>query len=397
MSVISFIKGKITSRLRAIRKYYRYKYHFPKYYQQYAAEPVNPRKVLLLEMRFTKLSNSFEYLRRCLEESGDFDIVCSFVQFNFIRGKEFTARCEEMIRELATAKYVITDEASLILSCLPLREETKAINLWHACGAFKKWGRSTSEKLFGSTAAQLDKYPNYGNLDLVTVSSPEVIWAYEEAMNLPAGIVAPIGISRTDLFYQEDFVKSRREKIYELVPQARDKKIILYAPTFRGHVSSAEAPDEIDFIRFKEELSDQYVLICKHHPFCKELVPIPEEASDFAVDLTKKASIEDLLCCADICISDYSSLVFEYSLFEKPMIFYAYDYEEYCDWRGFYYEYEDFTPGPIVRTQDELLDAIRQTENGFDKSEILAFKKRFMESCDGHATERIMQWMKDHA
>ena len=70
----------------------------------------------------------------------------------------------------------------------PLREETMAINLWHGCGAFKKFGRSTAELKFGASAATLDKYPNYGNLDVVTVSSPEVIWAYEQAMNLPKGI-----------------------------------------------------------------------------------------------------------------------------------------------------------------------------------------------------------------
>lgn len=385
------------SKLRAIRRYYRYNHYFPSYYRQFSSQPVEKNKVLFLEMRFKKLSNSFDLIYRVLSEDPDYHTVSSFVQFNFIRGGEYTRRCQEMIRELSTSEYVITDEASLILSCLPLRQETKVINLWHACGAFKKWGRSTTEKLFGSDSRELDRYPNYGNLDLVTVSSPEVIWAYEEAMNLEPGIVKPLGISRTDLFYDEEFVNSRREKIYSLMPEARGKKIILYAPTFRGHVSSAEAPDEIDYVRFMEDLSENYVMICKHHPFCKELPVIPDQASGFARDLTRKASIEDLLCCADICISDYSSLVFEYSLFERPIIFYAYDYQDYCDWRGFYYDYEDFTPGPIVQTQDQLLEAIHSASDAFDKTRLVAFKERFMGSCDGHATERIIAWMKDHA
>ena len=175
------------------------------------------------------------------------------------------------------------------------------------------------------------------------------------------------------------------------MPEARGKKVILYAPTFRGHVSSAISPDEIDFYRFAKELSEDYVLVCKHHPFVKNPPEIPEELSDFARDLTPYLSIEDLLCCADICISDYSSLVFEYSLFEKPMIFYAYDYDDYCDWRGFYYDYFELTPGPVVKTQDELLDAIRNTETNFDKQQVIDFKKKFMGSCDGHATERILE------
>ena len=396
MSVLKKFKKKFISKLRRIRKHYRYKVYFPKVYSSYCTEPVQENKVLFLEMRFTKLSNSFELIYKALEESGEYDLKCSYVQFNFIRGREFTQRVNEMLKELATAKYVFVDDASLILSSIPLRKETVAINLWHACGAFKKFGRSTAELKFGSSAATLDKYPNYGNLTHVTVSSPEVIWAYEEAMHLPKGIVKATGVSRTDQFYDKEFVESRKQKLYEIMPEAKDKKVILYAPTFRGHVATASSPDRIDFERFCRELGNEYVIVCKHHPFVKNPPIIPEELHHFARDLTKYLSIEDLLCCADICISDYSSLVFEYSLFEKPMIFYAYDYDNYCDWRGFYYDYSEFTPGPVVQTEDELLNSIKNIDTQFDKQKVIDFKEKFMGSCDGHATERIIALMKEN-
>ena len=396
MSVLKKFKKKFISKLRRIRKHYRYKVYFPKVQSSYCTEPVQENKVLFLEMRFTKLSNSFELIYKALEESGEYDLKCSYVQFNFIRGREFTQRVNEMLKELATAKYVFVDDASLILSSIPLRKETVAINLWHACGAFKKFGRSTAELKFGSSAATLDKYPNYGNLTHVTVSSPEVIWAYEEAMHLPKGIVKATGVSRTDQFYDKEFVESRKQKLYEIMPEAKDKKVILYAPTFRGHVATASSPDRIDFERFCRELGNEYVIVCKHHPFVKNPPIIPEELQHFARDLTKYLSIEDLLCCADICISDYSSLVFEYSLFEKPMIFYAYDYDNYCDWRGFYYDYSEFTPGPVVQTEDELLNSIKNIDTQFDKQKVIDFKEKFMGSCDGHATERIIALMKEN-
>lgn len=396
MSVLKKFKKKFISKLRRIRKHYRYKVYFPKVYSSYCTEPVQENKVLFLEMRFTKLSNSFELIYKALEESGEYDLKCSYVQFNFIRGREFTQRVNEMLKELATAKYVFVDDASLILSSIPLRKETVAINLWHACGAFKKFGRSTAELKFGSSAATLDKYPNYGNLTHVTVSSPEVIWAYEEAMHLPKGIVKATGVSRTDQFYDKKFVESRKQKLYEIMPEAKDKKVILYAPTFRGHVATASSPDRIDFERFCRELGNEYVIVCKHHPFVKNPPIIPEELQHFARDLTKYLSIEDLLCCADICISDYSSLVFEYSLFEKPMIFYAYDYDNYCDWRGFYYDYSEFTPGPVVQTEDELINSIKNIDTQFDKQKVIDFKEKFMGSCDGHATERIIALMKEN-
>ena len=354
MSVLKKFKKKFISKLRRIRKHYRYKVYFPKVYSSYCTESVQENKVLFLEMRFTKLSNSFELIYKALEESGEYDLKCSYVQFNFIRGREFTQRVNEMLKELATAKYVFVDDASLILSSIPLRKET------------------------------------------VAISSPEVIWAYEEAMHLPKGIVKATGVSRTDQFYDKKFVESRKQKLYEIMPEAKDKKVILYAPTFRGHVATASSPDRIDFERFCRELGNEYVIVCKHHPFVKNPPIIPEELQHFARDLTKYLSIEDLLCCADICISDYSSLVFEYSLFEKPMIFYAYDYDNYCDWRGFYYDYSEFTPGPVVQTEDELLNSIKNIDTQFDKQKVIDFKEKFMGSCDGHATERIIALMKEN-
>ena len=282
MSFFKKYKKKFVAKLRQLRKYYRYKVYFPKKYESYCNQPVQENKVLFLEMRFTTLSNSFQYLYKKLEESGEYDLKCSYVQFNFIRGREFTKRVDDMLQELATAKYVFIDDASLILSSIPLRKETIAINLWHACGAFKKFGRSTAELKFGSSAATLDKYPNYENLTHVTVSSPEVIWAYEEAMHLPKGIVKATGVSRTDLFYDSEFVESRRQKLYEIMPEAKDKKVILYAPTFRGHVATAKSPDKIDFERFYQELGDEYVIVCKHHPFVKKPPVIPEELQHFA-------------------------------------------------------------------------------------------------------------------
>ncbi|MDO5147006.1 MAG: CDP-glycerol glycerophosphotransferase family protein [Eubacteriales bacterium] len=394
MGFTRIFKKTILKRLKRIYKHFRYKIYFPQLYKKYCQEPVRENKILFLEMRFGELSNSMQHMYDVMEQSGNYELACAYVHFNFSRGREFTENVKHMLKELATSRCVILDEASIILSCVPLREETMAINLWHGCGAFKKFGRSTAELKFGASAATLDKYPNYGNLDIVTVSSPEVIWAYEEAMNLPKGIVHATGISRTDLFYDESFVKSRREKVYSVMPEARNKKIILYAPTFRGHVASATAPNEIDFYRFEQELGEEYVLISKHHPFVKVPPEIPEELSHFARDLTKELSIEDLICCADICISDYSSLVFEYSLFEKPMIFYAYDYEDYCDWRGFYYDYYELTPGPVVTTQDELLSTIQNIDKCFDRQKVIDFKEKFMGSCDGHATERILSMIE---
>lgn len=97
-----------------------------------------------------------------------------------------------------------------------------------------------------------------------------------------------------------------------------------------------------------------------------------------------------MICCA-YQISVFQTihpLVFEYSLFERPMIFFAYDKAEYDDWRGFYYNYEEMTPGPICTENEEMLDYIQHLNTRFDHQQVADFKYKFMRSCDGHATEQ---------
>lgn len=356
---------------------------------------VNNKKAVFVEVRFAEITDSFRLVYDRLKKEG-FEVHEQYIE-NIKPGKlAYIKRCLRMLEDIADAHYVFLNDACNVTSCIPLRRETKIFQLWHACGAFKKFGMSTAELIFGDNRKTLEKYPNYRNLDYVTVSSPEVIWAYEEAMNLKntKTQVVATGVSRTDVFYDERFLESARKSVYEVCPQARDKQVILYAPTFRGRVAHAESPDCMDIPAMKAALGDGYVLLIKHHPFVKHPPEIPEECRDFAMDVTKKLEIDQLLCVSDVCISDYSSLIFEYSLFERPMLFFAYDLEDYFDWRGFYYDYDELTPGPVVKTAEEVIHYIENLDVMFDREQVHAFREKFMSACDGHATDRILQLVK---
>lgn len=185
-------------------------------------------------------------------------------------------------------------------------------------------------------------------------------------------------------------MRSAKEHLFAAIPQATEKRIILYAPTFRGQTHYAVSPDVVDLDRLSAAVGRDSVLLIKHHPFVKERPAIPAGSKDFAFDVTDILTIEELLCVCDLCISDYSSLVFEYSLFERPMIFFAHDLEDYFDWRGFYYDYKSFVPGPIVRTTDELIEVLTHPDEHIDLERVRAFRQKYMSACDGHATERIL-------
>ncbi len=394
MNIIKLAKRKYWALRKKLGWWLMFRVIFPKTYAKAVAEhkKVKVRKAVFIEMRFAEITDSFRLVYDRMIAEG-YEVKAHYLQNTLPGKKAFIERCQNMLTDMADARFVFVNDSCNVTSCIKLRKETDIYQLWHACGAFKKFGMSTAELKFGENRKTLLKYPNYGNLRYVTVSSPEVVWAYEEAMNLKPKDhqVIPIGISRTDIFYDKDFLESARQKVYSVFPQAEGKKIILYAPTYRGRVAKAESPDELDLERMKQALGDQYVFLAKHHPFVKEPPVIPASCRDFAMDVTKHLQIEELLAVSDICISDYSSVIFEYSLFERPMIFFAYDIADYNDWRGFYYDFEELTPGPIFTKTEEVIDHIAHIDERFDREEMRAFRDKYMSACDGHATDRIME------
>lgn len=379
---------------KCFRKLYKYtilKKHYPHLYERYANRPVNQKKVVFIEVREPKISDSFSLLYQRVQKAGCYEVHTHFLRSGFSKRKAYQHACEAMISDIADAKYVFLNESSEVIACLPMRKETIVTQLWHACGAFKKFGMSTAELIFGDDRKTLQKYPYHKNYTHVTVSAPEVVWAYEEAMSLEKqkGVVVPVGVSRTDVFFDETRKQAAYEKLWSIMPQAKGKKVILYAPTFRGRVANAKTPDKLDIAAFGDAFQKDYVLLFKLHPFVKKRTLIPEGYENFAYDCTDDMTIDELLYVADICISDYSSLVFEYSLFEKPMIFFAYDLDNYYDWRGFYYDYREFVPGPIYTTNEEMIDYIKHVDKKFDREQVVAFREKYMSACDGHATDRI--------
>ena len=136
-----------------------------------------------------------------------------------------------------------------------------------------------------------------------------------------------------------------------------------------------------------ENISDEYVLIIKHHPFVPEKHPVPDKCKDRVLDLSDSSELNDLLFITDIVITDYSSLVFEASLLDIPMLFYTFDLQEYIKERDFYFNFETFIPGKFFYTQEELERAIK--EKDFATEKIPEFRNKFFDDLDGKASVRI--------
>ena len=386
--------------MRDSYKYLTIRVLFPAVYNKNSKKALDEKKIVFVEVREPAISGSFRYIYDSLKNEGVYHISEQYLRTSFTGKREYVRRVIGMLKDIATAKTVFLNDSTNALGHITLRKDTKLIQLWHGCGAFKKFGLATGELKFGESTDEIRKYPYHKGYSLVTVSSPEVEWAYEQSMDIPeeSHIVKGIGVSRTDVFFDEGFLRTSCEKVRGIVPEAGDRKIILYAPTFRGRVATAKAPDRLDIEYMRHALEKEYFLLIKHHPFIKEHPEIPKGCEGFARDVSDELDIDCLIAASDVCISDYSSLVFEYSLMDRPMIFFAYDIEDYSDWRGFYYDYDEMTPGPVYTETSELTEYIKSLPDSFeegDRDAVRAFRQKFMSGCDGHATERILEFMKD--
>ena len=359
-------------------------------YRAHALLPVIDDQALFVERAKSEPSADFALVMQELASRG---YVCDFVSLGKGSGlgAGYIIRCAHMSWKAARARLLFLSDANMAVGCLPVRPQTRVVQLWHACGAFKKFGYSTAQKIFGPDRAEAEQFPHYGNTSLVTVSSPEVVWAYEEAMGLEGtGAVKPLGVSRTDAFFDEEQLEGWRSQAQEAVPAIADRRVLLYAPTFRGEVTDPQAPDFLDLEQLRQRLGDGWVVLVKHHPFVHERPAIPATCASFAYDVSDELSIEACMVAADVCVSDYSSVVYEYALLGRPMAFLAPDRDEYDDWRGFYYDFDELTPGPVVATTDELADWVCGLPRTCDAASVQAFCEKFMSACDGGATKRIV-------
>lgn len=340
------------------------------------------KKITFATNKTSKLEDTFEYIyNELIEQRPNYKIIGHFKKKRTF--KDFA----KLYYDIATSRYVILDDYYRHLYKLKVRKGTDVIQTWHACGAFKKFGHSA----VGFKDSNTTEFENqaHGFYTKAVVTCKEIVPFYAEAFGLPENSIYPIGLARTDLFFNKDSIEYQRLKYLKQYPQIQGKRILTYAPTFRGKPGKrATFSIELDLEQMSKELSDEYVLVLKLHPSVTKAIKIPDEVKDFVLDLSKH-NINNVLAITDILISDYSSLIFEYSLLERPMIFFAYDLDDYLEERGFYYDYKDFVPGPITVSTEEVIKVIKK--NNFDLQRIHQFNNRFFDDLDGQSAKRFVE------
>lgn len=346
-------------------------------------------KILITSASRTELSGNEEFLYNRMIERG-LDKKFKF-RFDFkpsIKARRGIFQKFKFAFYLATSDIIIIDDYYPEIYKVNYPNDVKVIQVWHACGAFKSLGLERMDKP-GAPPFNTRVHKCYTH---IPVSSFHSALHHAEAFGLNLDKFYPIGVPRTDIFFNEDYKVKVLSKLYEKYPILKNaKKIYLYAPTFRGNnAKNAYFPFyKLDLEKWGEFLKKHdSVLIIKMHPFVEEHPVIPEDYKDYIIDAGDYREVNDILFAVDVLITDYSSVIYEFSLLNRPMVFYAFDQQMYVSTRDFYEKYEDIVPGKIVKTFDGLINALECEDYDFEKMD--AFVKKNFTYTDGKSTDRVI-------
>ena len=279
---------------------------------------------------------------------------------------------------LARSKYVFLNDNFMPMASLKFSKKAVITQLWHAEGAFKKFGLSAP---LTDDVREREK-KGASKLTYVVCTSESVAPVYAEAFGVESEKVLPLGSPRIDSLLSEKDTAEIRAEFDKNHPECKGKKLVLYAPTFRDSPEKDSALlDRIDVEAFNREFPDSR-LLTKLHPQINSAKPL-----EGATDVTKGHDIGDLTLICDAVITDYSSVCMDFALLSKPCIFFAFDLDEYEVERSFYFDYKSYVPGPVAKSFDEVITALKNTDGYTDK--LNGFVKFNFDYTDCNNTERI--------
>ena len=248
-------------------------------------------------------------------------------------------------------------------------KKTFYLNTWHGT-PIKKIGNDTltNNKAFSSK--------NKFNADIITVQSEFEADVFLRVFNIERNKFLWCGLPRNDVLanYTSDYVNELKKKLN--LPL--DKKIVLYAPTFRefarDKMQNCVLKPPVDLKKWEKELSDDFCFLFRAHYEVSKIMDIKE--NDFLRNVTDYPSLNELMLVSDILISDYSSIYFDFSIMDKVMLHFTYDYDEYAEKRGMYFDIRDYLNGS--NNEDDLIQIIKNINYSDEIKKTQMFRDKYV-------------------
>lgn len=293
---------------------------------------------------------------------------------------------------LSRAKYYITNAQQP--SWFRKREGQVMIQTWHGTPV-KTLGFDVEDCYFSKENYKMNGFALAQQWDYILSDCEYATTCLQSAFRIPKQKILEIGYPRNDVLFRDN-KKEIIDEIKEDLGLPLDKKILLYAPTWREQVDSKKKFEfALNLLKLKKRYGKEYIVLIKmSHHMTEGLEITQTELKDFVYNMVEYDEIADLYLVADILITDYSSTMFDFAYLRKPMIFYSYDKEKFARKRGLYFRLEDLAPGPVVHSSKEVIEAIGKLGDGKAyKERYDAFQELFCQHPSGHATKDIVEIM----
>ncbi|MFS0654163.1 CDP-glycerol glycerophosphotransferase family protein [Bacillus sp. 179-C3.3 HS] len=289
------------------------------------------------------------------------------------------------IYTLHKSKVVVTDNYFLMTSVLRHRADTTCIQVWHANGALKKFGLEDASNA-NRSPRDIKRFKRvYASFDYIVTGSEQMSEMFKKSFGVTDERFLPTGVPFTDVYYDQhppDIVTNDLPK---------GKKVLLYAPTYRDF-----AMDRLVLPFSKEqlqtELGGDYILLVKLHPAVKHLANT--EADDEWIFNVSDQPLYPLLHACDVLITDYSSIVFEYALLQKPVLFFTYDLETYRQKRGLVDHYETMIPGKACVSREMLLEELFCLNESMNQDKLRTFAEDWNQYSKGQSSEQLLSFIE---
>lgn len=344
--------------------------------------PIKKNKITMLSRQSNTISIDFELLTDKLKENEKkFDIVilCKKVPKTFIKRIGYCFYIIKCMYHIATSKVCIVDGYNIPISALKHKKELVVIQIWHAMGAIKKFGYQVLNKEEGYHEKIAKIMKMHQNYTMITCTSKVTREFYEEAFKTDKEKILLYGMPRVDyLLGRVNKAKEKEKELIEKYPVLKEKKTILYVPTFRKN-KEAKIEELIQAVD-----TEKYNLILRLHPL--EMKEIDEKYT-----IGKEFETQDILRISDYIITDYSAIAFEASLLEKPLYFYTYDIETYKENRGLNINLKEEMPNATFLHAEEIIQDIEKGTYCYE--ELARFQKKYVETREENNTMKIVKFI----
>lgn len=335
---------------------------------------IKKNKITFVSLESEVLTSDFKLIYDMLDKD-EFEIHLCLIRYqkNLLGQFFYFMNCMKQLYLINTSQLVLLHDNNYVVSHFK-RKGVTVLQVWHACGAVKKFGNV------------IDRQYKVANYDYVLSTSSYWKKPYSEAFSVKKENVLTIGMPRTDHLFNKEYLNQSQGYLLDKYPQIKNKKIILYAPTFRGNIYKGFSGIDFDAKHLLDMLGDEYIVIYKFHPLMGDYKLLD---SINVINMNNEDTYALFSIC-DYLISDYSSIVFDYMILNKPLIFFVPDIIDYSRELGVFVDIN--TLGcPICSTEEEINDIItNRWEANMEELESLFFQER-----DGESTKRVIEWIRE--